>query len=82
MCSIQIEAIGKMQHKGATVTLDYKGRNESLVTAKFAAAIARELIENEHPSGTYHIEKLFTFETLQNQFDASSFSQSITPLKK
>ncbi|KPN97662.1 saccharopine dehydrogenase family protein [Lysinibacillus sp. ZYM-1] len=79
VCSIQIEAIGKMPHKDATVTLDFKGRDESLVTAKIAAAIARELLENEHPSGTYHIEELFTCETLQNQFDASSFSQSITP---
>ena len=81
VCSIQIEAIGKIQHKEATVTLDFKDRDESLVTAKVAAAIARELLDNKYPAGTYHIEELFTFETLQNQFDASSFSQFITSQK-
>ncbi|WP_249664072.1 hypothetical protein [Lysinibacillus sp. D4B1_S16] len=60
------------------MTLDFKGRDESLVTAKVAAAIAKELLDNKYPAGTYHIEELFTFEELQNLFDASSFSQLIT----
>ncbi|MCT6903284.1 MAG: hypothetical protein M3Z48_08595, partial [Lactobacillus sp.] len=71
VCGIQIEAIGKIHHKVASFTLDFLDRDESLVTAKVAAFIANEFINNKHPAGAYHIEELFTLDTLQTQFDMS-----------
>jgi len=71
VCGIQIEAIGKKHHKEASFTLDFLDRDESLVTAKVAAFIANDLLNNKHPAGAYHIEELFTLETLQTQFDMS-----------
>lgn len=70
-CGIQIEAIGKKHHKETSFTLDFLDRDESLVTAKVAAFIAKELLNNNHPAGAYHIEELFTLETLQTQFEMS-----------
>ncbi|WP_342535259.1 saccharopine dehydrogenase NADP-binding domain-containing protein [Lysinibacillus sp. FSL K6-1151] len=72
VCGIHVEAIGKKHHKEAVFTLDFLDRDESLVTAKVATAIAKELLNNKHPFGTYHIEELFTLETLQAQFTFSS----------
>ncbi|MGR7907931.1 saccharopine dehydrogenase NADP-binding domain-containing protein [Lysinibacillus capsici] len=71
VCGIQIEAIGKIHHKVASFTLDFLDRDESLVTAKVAAFIANEFLNNKHPAGAYHIEELFTLDTLQTQFDMS-----------
>ncbi|MED3876459.1 saccharopine dehydrogenase family protein [Lysinibacillus capsici] len=71
VCGIQIEAIGKIHHKVASFTLDFLDRDESLVTAKVAAFIANEFLNNIHPAGAYHIEELFTLDTLQTQFDMS-----------
>ena len=71
VCGIQIEAIGTKHHKEVSFTLDFLDRDESLVTAKVAAFIAKELLNNNHPSGAYHIEELFTLETLQAQFELS-----------
>ena len=71
VCGIQIEAIGKIHHKVASFTLDFLDRDESLVTAKVAAFIANEFINNKHPAGAYHIEELFTLDTFQTQFDMS-----------
>ncbi|MEQ6854967.1 saccharopine dehydrogenase NADP-binding domain-containing protein [Lysinibacillus capsici] len=71
VCGIQIQAIGKKHHKETSYALDFLDRDESLVTAKVAAFIAKELLNNNHPSGAYHIEELFTLETLQAQFELS-----------
>lgn len=71
VCGIQIEAIGKKHYKEASFTLDFLDRDESLVTAKVAAFIANDFLNNKHPAGAYHIEELFTLETLQTQFDMS-----------
>lgn len=46
---------------------------ESLVTAEIAATVATELLEKEHPAGTYHIEELFKLDAFIKQFDNSSF---------
>ena len=61
----------KKHHKETSNTLDFLERDESLITAKVAAFIAKELLNNNHPSGAYHIEELFTLETLQAQFELS-----------
>ncbi|WP_155593424.1 saccharopine dehydrogenase NADP-binding domain-containing protein [Lysinibacillus cavernae] len=79
VCAIKIEAIGTKHHKDTTVIVDFIDHDESLVTAKVAASIATQLLENKYPSGTYHIEDLFTFESLQQQFETSSFSKSFMP---
>ncbi|KOY83810.1 saccharopine dehydrogenase NADP-binding domain-containing protein [Lysinibacillus macroides] len=71
VCGIQIEAIGKKHHKEASYTLDFLERDESLVTAKVAAFVVKELLSNKHPAGAYHIEELFTLESLQAQFEMS-----------
>lgn len=71
VCGIQIEAIGTKHHKEVSFTLDFLDCDESLVTAKVAAFIANEFLNNKHPAGAYHIEELFTLDTLQTQFDMS-----------
>lgn len=71
VCGIQIEAIGTKHHKEVSFTLDFLDRDESLVTAKVAAFIANEFLNNKHPAGAYHIEELFTLDTFQTQFDMS-----------
>ncbi|MGN4127019.1 saccharopine dehydrogenase NADP-binding domain-containing protein [Lysinibacillus sphaericus] len=69
ICAIKIEAIGISQLEKTSASLTFAENDESFITAKIAATVAQELLEMEHPSGTYHIEELFNLEVLEEQFD-------------
>lgn len=49
-----------------------------MVTAKIAATIATELLEHHHPAGAYHIEELFTIETIKKHFTFSSLIEEFS----
>ncbi|MGE7843724.1 saccharopine dehydrogenase NADP-binding domain-containing protein [Lysinibacillus sp. NPDC093712] len=70
VCAIKVEAIEK---NTPSISLSFVDNDESLVTAKIAAAVATELLEKEHPLGTYHIEELFKLNAFIDQFNDSSF---------
>lgn len=73
VCGIKVEALGRDQYEERAVAITFLEHDESMVTAKIAATIATELLEHHQPAGAYHIEELFTVETLKKHFSFSSF---------
>ncbi len=69
ICVIKIEATGTRQQEEISASLTFAENDESFVTAKIAATVAQKMLEQEQPAGIYHIEELFNFEILTDQFD-------------
>lgn len=78
VCGIKVEAIGRDQFEERTVAITFLEHNESMVTAKIAATVATELLEHHHPAGAYHIEELFTIETIKKFFTFSSIIEEFS----
>jgi len=66
----KIVAFGKNDGRPGTFECTITGENQTQITAKVAAIVARNIYINNYPSGIYQIEQLFNLEDI------------IDPLKK
>ncbi|REK77721.1 saccharopine dehydrogenase family protein [Paenibacillus paeoniae] len=63
MYALKVDALGKKQNQPAHAECFLQGSHESEVTAKVAAALAKQLYTSTELShGVYHIEELFQYE--------------------
>ncbi|MGC5327696.1 saccharopine dehydrogenase family protein [Brevibacillus sp. SYSU BS000544] len=62
MFALKIDARGKKNGKDVFIECFAQGKNEAIITAKVAAAVADVVYRSNLPHGIYHIDQLFDLE--------------------
>ncbi|NOU96873.1 saccharopine dehydrogenase [Paenibacillus sp. LMG 31456] len=62
--AVKIDAWGKKNQENVMVECFLQGKNEAVITAKVASALANIVYRSSSPHGVYHIDQLFDLETL------------------
>ncbi|MGG1843476.1 hypothetical protein [Brevibacillus agri] len=64
--AVKVEARGKAGKRAAIAECLLHGHDQSKMTAKVAAAVAKALYSQAFPHDVYHIEQLFKLEQMKN----------------
>lgn len=79
MFAVKVDARGKKNHQDAYAECFVRGKNEAVVTAKVAAAIAAAVYKTGYAHGVYHIEQLFEWGDLADALgDLASVQTQMT----
>lgn len=70
--AIKVEASGR-NLEGKLLHADFllQGKNQSIITAKVTAAVAKHLYDSPPPGGVYHIEQLTDIAYIQKELGSA-----------